>query len=438
MTSTLAPTIRASDVIRFWVPLCATWLMMSIEGPILTSLVARLPHPDFNLAAYGVAVSVAMFIESPVIMLLSTSVALATDRRAFERLRIFMWRINMLVTAGMVVVCIPSIYDVLAHVVLDLPAPVADRMYWGLVCMIPWPAAIGYRRFYQGLLIRSGLTRRVAWGTVMRLLTMAAAGLGMAALGTVEGIVVGALGLSTGVVFEALATRSMAAGVVQKFRSQADSDCAEAPSYRSILSFYTPLALTSIIGFVVTPMIAFFLGRAPMSIESLAVLPIVDSFVFMFRSFGFSYQEVGIALMGERNRNYPVVRSVGIGIMVATSLALAIACFTPLSEIIFGQLYGLQPHLASFAVLPTQLLGPLPALAVLYSLQRAVLINSRQNVVVTWSTIMEIASIATVLVIVLATTSWPGAVAAALAMVVGRILANGYLWVRTRQALGRG
>jgi hypothetical protein len=60
-------------IFRFWYPLSATWLMMAAEGPLLTSLIARLDDPKHNLAAYGVATAIAMIIESPIIMMLRCS-----------------------------------------------------------------------------------------------------------------------------------------------------------------------------------------------------------------------------------------------------------------------------------------------------------------------------------------------------------------------------
>ncbi len=41
-----------------------------------------------------------------------------------------------------------------------------------------------------------------------------------------------------------------------------------------------------------------------MSLESLAVLPVINSLVFIFRSLGLSYQEVVIALVGDNGENY--------------------------------------------------------------------------------------------------------------------------------------
>lgn len=426
--------LRTADVIKFWIPLSATWLMMAIEGPIVTSLIARLPDPTYNLAAYGVAVALAMLIESPIIMLLSMSVALAKDRNAVDRLASFMWRVNALVTIGMLVVSIPVVYDVVAYGILNLPEAVAGRMYWALVCLIPWPAAIGYRRFYQGLLIRAGQTRRVAYGTVVRIVTMAGSALALAASG-LPGTIVGAISLSVGVTFEAVATRVMANGVMQQYRLQDKEQCAPPPSYSEVMGFYVPLAMTSVIGFVVTPMLAFFMGRSPMSIESLAVLPVVDSFVFLFRSFGFSYQEVGIALLGEHRQHLRPLRRVGVGIAVVTTGVLILVTATPAVTWLYQGMYGLRPELAAFAVIPTMILVPLPALAVAYSLQRAILISARRSVAVTWSTIVEVGLIAVVMAILVSTVNPVGVIAAATAMIVGRLVANVYLVRETRSVL---
>jgi Na+-driven multidrug efflux pump len=422
-------------ILRFWYPLCATWIMMAIEGPLLTSVIARLHDPAFNLAAYGVAVAIAMFIESPVIMLLSTTVALAKDKRSMQVLHRFMVSVNILVTVGMLVVSIPAVYNTLVHSVIQLPDDIASLMYWGLVCMIPWPAAIGYRRYYQGLLIRNGRTRRVAYGTVVRLLSMTGTATILVLFTSSTGVVIGTVSLTSGVIFEAIATRWMAKEVLAHYNGQADEACAVPPSMREVLRFYIPLAMTSIIGFVVTPMLAFFLGRSKYPVESLAVLPVVDSFVFLFRSFGFSYQEVGIALLGENNKNYAQIKRVGLMIIAATTAALTLVAYTPLSEVLFTRAYGLSEDLAAFAVLPTMILVALPALSVLYSLQRSVLIVARKNIVVTWSTIIEVGWILVSMLVVLAVFDLPGAVAAAIAMLAGRVLANGYLAVKTRQTL---
>jgi len=418
--------VTTRDVVRFWIPLSFTWMMMSIEGPILTSIVARLPFDKLNLAAYGVAVALAMLIESPVIHLLSTSVALARDYVSMVALRRFTIKINALVTLGMCVVSIPWVYDRVAYDLIYLPTEVATLMYWGFVCMIPWPAAIGYRRFYQGLLIRNGRTRLVAYGTVIRLAGMLCSALALVLIGGIYGVVVGTASLTVGVILEAAATRYMVRDVLEMYKEQ--SSAHQIPLATSeIIRFWLPLAATSAIGFAVTPLLAFFMSRAPNPLASLAVLPVVDSFVFFFRSFGFSYQEVGIAMVGDKQQNYRVVREVGVRIIIGTTVLLAGVAFTPLLPEIYTVIFGLQTELASFAIYPTMILVVLPTIAVAYSLYRSVLITARQNVKVTISTVLEVGGIAATMMLLVTWSQLNGALSAAISMAVGRIASTVYL-----------
>jgi hypothetical protein len=53
----LMEKVTYKKIFVFWMPLAATWLMMSVEGPFLAAVIARLAEPKYNLAAYGVAFS---------------------------------------------------------------------------------------------------------------------------------------------------------------------------------------------------------------------------------------------------------------------------------------------------------------------------------------------------------------------------------------------
>ena len=81
-------------ILIFWLPLAGTWLMMSIEGPYLAAIIARLPDPTVNLSAFGVTFAFANIIEVPVIMLLAASTALVEDRQSYLALRQFSYGLS--------------------------------------------------------------------------------------------------------------------------------------------------------------------------------------------------------------------------------------------------------------------------------------------------------------------------------------------------------
>jgi O-antigen/teichoic acid export membrane protein len=329
----------------------------------------------------------------------------------------------------MIITSIPFVYDLVTIQVLQLPADVRANMYWAFVAMIPWPGAIGYRRYYQGVLIRAGRTRRVAIGTGVRLIAMALSALILSQISGIDGALLGTCSLSVAVIFEMLATQWMARHAVESIRGQTASH--KELTTRAILRFHAPLALTTAIGFLVTPLLTFFIGRAPDPLLSLAVLPVVDSFIFVFRSFGFSYQEAALALMGQRFENYDVLRRTGRLISMITTGAVLIVTFTPIAPMFFTNVYGLSAELAARAILPSMILAPLPAIAVLFSLQRGVLMTARQNSAVVWSTFIEVGGIILVMILMTALTGLSGAIGAAVAMMAGRLAATGWMGVRS-------
>lgn len=428
------PTPRS--IALFWAPLAATWLMMGVEGPYLAAIIARLPEAKFNLAAHGVSYAFALLVEAPVIMLMSAATALVTDAESFRKLRNFAHTLGAGATALLLVVLIPPVHRFLLQDLVRLPAEVADLTYGALWLFLPWPGAIGYRRFLQGVLIRSGRTRLVAYGTVIRVVAMSLAAFAAFRFTEMPGAWVGALALSTGVSAEALAARWMAADTVRSFMARAgDGGQSEALSYGSIASFYYPLALTSLIGLTVQPLLTFFMGRTASPVESLAVFPVVQSLSFMFRTLGLSFQDAAIALMGERHRHLPELKRFALGLGFTASAGLTLVAFTPLSAFWFETLSGLPPELAAFALFPARVIAPLPALTVLLALQRATLVNVRRTRSITVATALEVGFIAVSFVVLGWGLGLVGVSAAFAATVVGRMAANTYLAVRCRTVI---
>lgn len=398
--------------------------MMSVEGPILAAVIARLADPTYNLAAYGVAFAFAILVEAPVIMLMSASTALVENATSLKRMRRFAAALNGIATAMLLVVLIPPVYSMVALELMELPDEVARITYGSLWIFLPWPAAIGYRRFLQGLLIRANRTRLVAAGTVIRLTAMVVVALLLAVFADLPGAWVGAAALSVGVVVEALAARYMAAETLAELAATPPRHPDRVPDYRDISSFYLPLALTSLIGLTVQPLLTFFMGRAPSPLESLAVFPVVHALSFMFRSFGLSYQEAAIALLGRHNEHIAVMTRFGVMLGLVTSGALALVAFTPLAGVWFERVSGLTPELAAYAVLPTRILVPLPALSVTLSLQRAILVQGRYTTPITGATTVEVIGIATLFPLLGFGLGWTGVTAAFTAFLGGRIASN--------------
>ena len=433
----IAGNLSTRRIARFWAPLAATWLMMSVEGPFLAAVIARLAEPEYNLAAYGVAFSFAMLIEAPIIMMMSAAVALVTGPRAFHALRRFAYALNGIITLVMVVLLLPPVFRFVTECLIGLPREVATLTHGAVLILLPWPAAIGYRRFYQGVLIRVNLTRRVAYGTVVRVLTMAATGVALYSLGALSGALVGAAALSCGVVAEAFASRLMARAAVRRVLSWPEpADSAVPLTTRAIVRFYAPLALTSLLMLGVNPLVTFFMGHSRAALDSLAVLPVVTSLVFAFRSGGIAFQEVGIALLGDDRRGLAALRRFAWLLAGALTGALSLVAMTPLAAGWLHTVSGLSAELTGFALLPLRVLAVMPALEVALSFQRSQLVHSHRTATITWATVIEVASIVAILTVGVNGLRLVGAVVAAVALLLGRLAANAFLLARAGRAGG--
>ena len=451
-------------IAAFWLPLAGTWLMMAVEGPYLAAIIARLGQPTENLAAFGVAFALAIIIEAPVIMLMAASTALVTDAASYAALRRFTYTLSAVLTLVQVVAVLPPVFDWIATSLVGLPPDVARLTHHGLAIMLPWPMAIGYRRFRQGLLIRRHLTRLVTYGTALRLAAMSAAALVAAQAPGLHGVHVGTIALATGVIVEALASRVMTRHVVASLQAgpagpatadraataPADPDPAapaatdtaatdtaatEPPAagpsapltMPAIFRFYLPLAMTSVLAMAVQPAVTFFVGQSRFALESLAVLPVIHGLTFMFRALGLSYQEVGIALFGDRWEQYRPIRNFGCVLAAFAAGGLGLIVFTPLAAVWFQDVSGLSSELAAFALLPAQILALLPAGSVWVCFQRSVLVHARQTAPITWAGILEVTVVVLLLTVTIQVLSWAGAVAAATAILGGRLAGNLFL-----------
>lgn len=412
-------------VFLFWGPLALTWLMMAIEQPFLIAFIARLNDAKYNLAAFGIAGAFAMIIEAPVIMLMSASTAMVTGRYSYRKLKRFTDIMNASVTGIQLLLLIPPVFRYIVIGLMGVPVDVARLAHIALVIFLPWAASIGYRRFYQGILIRNNLTRRVTYGTLVRLSVIIVVGL-LLFISGVKGAYVGAGAMSLAVLFEAAATRFMVSGTLKTILAREDTENADL-RLRSVAGFYFPLALTSLLSLGVNPFVTFFLGRSRMAVESLAVLPVVGSLVFIFRSLGLSYQEVIIALMGEKKQNYRVLRNFAVYLGLLVTVLISALAFTPLADLWFLNVSGLSKDLADLAYLPLKIMILLPALTVLLNFQRSSLIVNGTTGPISTATAIELAGIILVLLVCVGFLNLVGVVAASIAFIAGKIMSNLYL-----------
>src|SRR5665811_1980798 len=436
MVGDATPSLTHRRILATWWPLAASWLLMGLEGPLISAAVARLAAPKINLAAFGgVVFPIALLVESPIVMLLAASTALSRDRAAYRKIRRFMhWLAASLTLAHTLLVFTP-LYGFVVEGLIGAPPEVVGPARIGLAIMVPWTWAIAYRRFNQGVLIRFGHSRAVGTGTVVRLASEVLALAAAFTLGSVPGIVVAALAIDAGVLSEAAYARLRVQSVLRDEMSEADGRGVF--GLHSFLVFYIPLSLTSIISLAVSPLGSAAMSRMPNALESLAAWPVVTGVGFMFRSFGFAYNEVVVALLDEpgaaaRLRRFALVMA------AASSCGLLFLLVPSIGSFWFRDVTGLSENLARIAQRSVWFAIPLPALSVLQSWFQGAIVHSGRTRAITEAVALSLATTAVVLAVGVVWGGVIGLYVGVVALAAGDTLRTGWLALRSRAAHRNG
>lgn len=422
------------QIFWFWLPLFASWLLMTAEGPFVSAVINRLPDEVIMLAAQGIVVSLSVLIESPIINLLATSTALVKDRPTYLLVRRFTIHWAILLTIITALLAFTPIFDLVVVDLLGTPEPVARWVQPGLQIMTFWSAAIAWRRFLQGVLIHFGYTRRVAWGTLIRLTSSAGTAAILGLTSNFPGVVIGGSALMAGVIAEA-AYATVAVRPILQDQLSADKAKRDEPemTYRELFWFHLPLAGTSVLALLAQPLVTSSLARLSNPTISLAAWPVVFQVTLMARAAAFAWPEAVIALSSSLETFLPM-RRFTFRMAITITVLMAVFVFTPLSAFYIFIVQDMTPVVGELAQTSLALFLLFPALAVFTSWLRGLLIKRRVTSQVNAGMVINLSVTAVILVFGIA-YQLPGLPVAAVALNIASLCEVIYLAWRTGKVL---
>jgi len=364
-----------------WLPLAVMWIIMAIEQPAIAAVVARMSEAKLQLAAFGFTFSLALFIEGPVIQMLAAGTAVADNRDNYKRILNLMHVIGWSATAIHGILCIPPIFKLFAAGFIGIPEELLDTSRLALISMLPWTVAVGYRRLWQGVLIRYGRTKVVPVTMAIRL------GVSFATLAwgiysrVLPGAVLGGLALSLGVIAGAAASWWYVRPIVKGMPPPAPTErCSPSGvmTWSAMLLFYIPLALTNFMNLGARPILQMGMARGPMPLESLALWPVSIGYFFLYSSISLSSQEVVISRLDGPESRRELVRFIS-WLSAALSLMYIIVMVTPLWRGWFSGVSGLSEELTDLAAIPILLSFPVVPIFAFISLFRGALVRIRRT-----------------------------------------------------------
>jgi len=418
-------------ILIFWIPLAAMWLFMSVEQPGINAVIARLADAKINLAAYGISISLALIIESPIIQMLTAATALSDSRHNYRKLLTFMNGMAVILTAVHFILGFTHLYTLLLRDVMDIPAAIIGPAKSSFMIMLPWSATIGYRRLYQGILIRHGKTREITYTMFIRLcITMGT--LAVAARWTnLQGADLGAFSLIMGVTGGMMAAYFFARSSIRDLPEEGRE---KKIGWRYLVTFYYPLLLTSVITFIARPVLNYGIARAADPIESLAVWPVVLSVMFLFRALAISYQEVVVALLKEAG-DIAGLKTFAVRMAAVIGGVFLIFALSPAGGLWFRYVAGLEEELLGFTAIPTIIIAVVPVMGAFLSYYRGVLVYANRTKYIAQAVFLNTAALTVMVALLPRLLPIPGVLIAAIAFSVCQFIEVFYLWYRASRAV---
>jgi len=429
-------SLTLTRILITWWPLAASWMLMGLELPALSAVIARLDNPEINLAAFGgIVFPLALIIESPILMLLAASTALCKDLASYRKIYRFMMWSSVILTTLHILVAFTPIYYLVVRDIIGAPEEIIEPARIGLKIMLPWTWAIAFRRFNQGMLIRFGHSSAVSTGTLTRLFANMLILLVGYSIGNIPGITLATIAVATGVTTEAIYIGIRSRPVI--WNEVMFAPPANPPlTYRAFLDFYIPLAMTSLLALIVQPIGSAALSRMPQALDSLAVWPVISGFIFLMRGMGIAFNEVVVTLIDEPG-SYKNLRVFTIFLTISTSLIILLMGVTPLSEFWFSQISALSPALAQLAKIGLWLALLMPGLSALQSWYQGAILSSKKTRGITEAVIIFIVIIIVLLAVGVVFQKIIGLYVGISANVVGMVVQTLWLWYRSRLPLAK-
>ncbi len=186
-----------------------------------------------------------------------------------------------------------------------------------------------------------------------------------------------------------------------------------------LFMFYMPLALTHMMMSGGTPIVNAGITRRPDPVGGLAAFAVAFSVSILVNGLCFSVEPAAVAMIKGPSSYRRVLRfSLVLGSVV--SLGMFLLAVTPLSDMLFSLIFGLEPHLMKQAVDTLAIFAVLPFMLTLRSFGRGTLISISRTSLVGWGTLLRLTSMTLVSVMgALGILPLPGPILGATAFAAG-------------------
>ncbi len=333
------------ELLRFFLPLAAASMMMMLTHSVVNAALARTSRPETFLAAHALAMSMAVILESPVMVMRQVTIALATSAARFHLIRqITGWVAGACLTVAAVIAYTP-VGPIIFGDLFGAPEALIAHVLPALRVLMLMPLTSAVRGLYQGLLTRRRATLPITWGMAARVVMMSGLAWAITTYRWLDGAVVGAVIFLAG-----MATEGLVSMMAVRSRPVPSGDWHQpgVMGYRWTLGFYAPLMLAGLLASLGKPIINSGLARIPQAAPELAAFTVASALAWIVLAPCQNVHQTVMVYHGDPTAR-PVLRRFAIGFALVNCAILAGLAWSPVGPWLLIRLLGVPGEL----VVPT-------------------------------------------------------------------------------------
>lgn len=406
--------VELADMLKFYMPLAATSVLMMVTHSVISGAVARTLNPATALAAYSAAYSVGQIFESPCYGMQRMALTFVRGKQSFKTTGRVASAMLAVLVAGYLLIAWTPLSRAVFQGVLGLSDAVYASAVPALRVFSLWPVASAARSIFQSLIV---LGKRTYWLTMNMAVRVTVMFLAAAILpGFMPGGPVGSTILVAGISVEAVLAFVVARRGIPPLPCEAQDE----PPVRAqhILKFMLPLIFAASVQTLVKPVVTAALSRMARPEVSLAAYQVAASFSYIFVAVTYNiYHAVVIFVKGRAS--FKKVRAFILGLGGLASGLLLLSSFPPIGSFIFRSVIGAPLDISAEAVRTLSFLALTPIILACAEFHDGILMLRKHSGLVTAAKVSNVAVTSACVVIMCRAFPDMGGAAASLAMVVG-------------------
>ncbi|MCF2873168.1 MULTISPECIES: hypothetical protein [unclassified Tenacibaculum] len=324
--------MRFNQIIKLWkqfIPLSLTDMAMALGEPVRNYAIASLPNGELNLASFGIAKSLANFFEAPIIMVLHASNALAQNKESSKKFLRFTLVFSLLLAGLFLCFSIPNVFEFLGKKIFSLSIEVSETTRRIIYFIFLFPFVIGWRRYFQGILIQQKKNNVVAQASLVRLFFV----IGIPILGLQldwSGLTCAISSLLGGLFVEAVYVSYFSLKLFDFNNIESQKIESLPKTYKELFNYYFPLGYSMVIIWGTRTLLVFLLSFAIDSKISLILWPIIWGIVLIVSNGTRMVQQVYIS--NKEDFSFEAIRNFCITVGIAFTILFLFLIITPLGN----------------------------------------------------------------------------------------------------------